>query len=492
MSLFKLLSSFLKPDFFSFIKTESTIYYSSPTNLSWISIDSVTGALNIIAPNVNMDTEFDFYVSSTISGILNPAQKLIKVTVISCQIQFCQKCSNLSTCEIWEGGYSLNSNTWIIRTSNNQNFKNEVSNTAKNQIIISFSINGLIAVTSTLTSFSGVTSLASFWSIINQIQMLNLFLLLRSFIPEDVKWVIKGKIPTINIYSYIPLSNTKFLNSMFSKFNFPLTNLQLDDLGINNGSSVYNIYPILTWIILLIPLHICLHFTNKLVLRVKEEGCCKWIVKILKRVVSKLYNIMTFGFYIRNCLEMSQFILVFSMSEVYEFDTHDIFHIISTIFSIILLFYYWLFICITLYLSFSAYKISKETHNKLGEFFWGIKSLKVAKLFSVIVLIRKGLYVAFLIWLAHGSPKIVIGVISVIQLIYTIYLIYLRPFEEKKANLIEILNEVYFFALIFTLLFLSEEQNWSSLITSVYTWVLSSNSMIVLIIISSKLQSIIL
>ena len=110
----------------------------------------------------------------------------------------------------------------------------------------------------------------------------------------------------------------------------------LKDFGICSDGSIYNFYPMLTWFLLFIPLHICLHFAKIWILRISENGCWKWFVKFTKRVVNKISNMMTFGFYIRNIFELAQVILIFSIYEIYRFNTDDFFRIISDLFAIIL------------------------------------------------------------------------------------------------------------------------------------------------------------
>ena len=61
--------------------TYSLSAYNGGTVPSWVSINSSTGTLTVTAPNVSADTEYDFYVDSTISGVANPVKKLIKLTV---------------------------------------------------------------------------------------------------------------------------------------------------------------------------------------------------------------------------------------------------------------------------------------------------------------------------------------------------------------------------------------------------------------------------
>ena len=316
-----------------------------------------------------------------------------------------------------------------------------------------------------------------------------LLLLLQSFIPEDVKGVIRGPEFVVNIFSYIPISGIEFYERVFSSFKFPLSYSALNDFGICSDGSIYNFYPMLTWLLLIIPLHIYLYFTKIWILRISENGCWKWFVKFAKRLVNKVSNMMTFGFYIRNIFELSQVILIFSIYEIYRFNTIDSLRIISDIFAIILVFSYLAFVCFIVYLIASLYKIKEDSHNKLGEFFCGIKNTKTARCAIISILIRKLIFVALLILLASISSKVVISIVWTIQFAYLIYVSYLRPFEEKKANAIQIINEAYFFVLLFALIFLNEENDWSNFSTAVYIWVLFSNTMIVFIISFGKLNS---
>ena len=50
--------------------------YGLSTVPPWIAIDPITGNLTITASNVIADTDYYFYVTSSITNISNPAQKL--------------------------------------------------------------------------------------------------------------------------------------------------------------------------------------------------------------------------------------------------------------------------------------------------------------------------------------------------------------------------------------------------------------------------------
>ena len=59
--------------------------YMSSTAPAWVVIDSSTGVLNVTAPIVSADTEFDFYIDSTIAGVSQPIKKLIKIIILDCK-----------------------------------------------------------------------------------------------------------------------------------------------------------------------------------------------------------------------------------------------------------------------------------------------------------------------------------------------------------------------------------------------------------------------
>ena len=136
-------------------------------------------------------------------------------------------------------------------------------------------------------------------------------------------------------------------------------------------------------------------------------------------------------------------------------------------------------IFLIIYLSCSSYHLNDDSHNKLEEFFIGLKQQKKFKVYISIKMGRRILFVSFLITLVCFSSKLLIGVLSVIQIFYLIYLAFLRPFEKVKGNIIEIVNECYFLLLLSSLYFLNTESDWTSIIISAYLWIISSNSMVI-------------
>ena len=156
----------------------STSNYLTTTVPSWVIFNSASGELTFTAPNVSIDTQFYLYINSAISGIAGPIQKLIKLTVLNCSPSNCQKCMNPSN-TIWEicsPGYNLISGAWISPQSSSSPSptpslnSTSVSDTAKALSTTTTSTVALITGITILTSLMNLSSMASLWMTINQLQ----------------------------------------------------------------------------------------------------------------------------------------------------------------------------------------------------------------------------------------------------------------------------------------------------------------------------------
>ena len=107
---------------------------------SFVSINSATGAMTISAPCVSSSTDYSFNILSKVSGMADPAQTTIKLSVSNCTAGSCSPSE---------------------------------SEVAK---LLSAIIQGVIAATALLSfglSLSNLSSMATLWSAINQVQILN-------------------------------------------------------------------------------------------------------------------------------------------------------------------------------------------------------------------------------------------------------------------------------------------------------------------------------
>ena len=135
---------------------------------SWIFINSTSGALTIIAPEVATDTEFDFYISSSISGVSNPIQKLVKLTILNCLPSNWKQWLNTSssTCETCKSEYNLISGIWVVQS------QKVASESAKALSTTTKILLGITTIIIVLTSILNISSLANLWMTINQLQLL--------------------------------------------------------------------------------------------------------------------------------------------------------------------------------------------------------------------------------------------------------------------------------------------------------------------------------
>ena len=78
---------------------------------TWVSISSSTGVLTVNPPTVSSTTAFSFYVSSTITGVTNPINKIVTITVNACGVTNCQVCStsSISVCATCASGFTVSS-----------------------------------------------------------------------------------------------------------------------------------------------------------------------------------------------------------------------------------------------------------------------------------------------------------------------------------------------------------------------------------------------
>ena len=142
----------------------STANYMTSTVPSWVAIDSVYGILSINASEVSLDTEFDFYINSAVSGASSPIQKLIKLIITNCAAKNWKKCisTNSLTCETCLSGYVLSSGVWDIPTASET--AKALSKTTTSVVI---AIAGIVVFASILNT----ASITSLWMTINQLQL---------------------------------------------------------------------------------------------------------------------------------------------------------------------------------------------------------------------------------------------------------------------------------------------------------------------------------
>ena len=335
----------------------------------------------------------------------------------------------------------------------------------------------------TALSCKNSTSMWSFWSIVSQMQMLILVFMSRLITSEDVRKLLSTSNFTLNIYHYIYIPRIRFYDSAFSSVKFALTTSSLNDVLLDSDSWVYNLYPVMTCILVIALLHLGMFFIGKQIMKINTEGKGRGFVKAIKWTLLKLYRFMTFGFYIRNAFLMCEFVLICTIYEIFKNNGYGSYRVVSLAFAYCVVLLYAAFTVFVFYLAVSSNNSNHQSHSKLIEFFWGFKESKFYRLYMVAFIIKRALYVLFLVGLTSLSSKVVVGIITALQFCYLSYIIIVRPFEEIVVNVIEVINEAILFVLIFILNFFPQNNNWTKNQTNVYMALIVINFILTFLIV---------
>ena len=459
---------------------------------SFVSINPTTGVISVAAPNVLADSDYYFNVDSTIASVSSPIQKTIKLTITkfvpsnnaanTWKASNWQKCSDTdsSVCENCNSGYLLSSGACKLVESQTQKSKTENTLAIVNQVII-----GVIAVLILTLYIFNITSLSSLWSISSQSQIFFLLFLTGVFIPKEVEMIITGLKVCLNFSDYFSYPiNLKVPNFVSNYFDFGLGDSKLELLDIQSDSTAVNWCSFVASILMFIVMNFLVFVLNKLWKSWLNLEKCEFTSKVINWIFGKLVILYTFGIYIRAVMNMNQFILVSSISEIYHFNISNTKRIISYAIAVIV-FVIWIFIIWIIAGLVYFQEESKERRNKWAQLFEGIIKEKRYKIFIVYLFIRRLAFVALLITLISKSSFIIICVLILLQIVYMSVLIIKRPYVEVKSNMIEIINETYFVTMLISLLFYNSEEKWAGTPTTAYTWMLASNNIINFMIVFS-------
>ena len=387
----------------------------------------------------------------------------------------------------WNSGYSLSLGAWTLIPTNTQSSTSSTTttttqstSTAAINLVSQLNTAADVDQTTTTTSMAvsaaflvasnavSSSSVSSIWLMINQIQIFFLLLLTRAFLPDSVKQVITGPSVLLNPFEFISFLNPENYGSSLKNVGFDLNNSLLKSLKLKSQSTITNLFASIMGIIYLVVFHFLVFALRKSINWWRTDRRWSAILKILKYMTEKLFELFTYGLYIRLVLVLFLFILVSGINEVYYTDVSNKYRIISFAFAVAILILWFLFTLFVIFFSISSYTAIEGQHNKLNEFFNGLKINKKHRFSIAILLIRRSFFVIFLFTCYSVSSKVVIGVLSLFQLSYLVYIIIIRPFIEVKANIIEIVNESVFLFLLSALFFLNSENNWTTTIAIVY------------------------
>lgn len=335
--------------------------------------------------------------------------------------------------------------------------------------------------TSAATSAMNTSSPTTVWAICNQLQLLILFLLVDTYIPDDVKGLIEGQDFALFNFDFIPAADIPYINIPTEWMDFEQTDINLEKVGVNSRSTFTNIFSLLLTIIFLIVTHITVKLLPKC--RKKEETPKGKIQKFWLWLRTKLLDWFMYVIYVRMILEANQVLLFSSLKEIDIFDVEETASIVSLCVAMLVLLMCLFLLIQALYLFCKHFKsYDPEEKFVFMEFYADVKNKRWARLYTALLLARRFLFVIAIIFLAVAGTQWIFGVLLGTQIVYWVALVVLRPFEEAKNNLVEITNETFYFVFIVLMLFLTSEEKWTESMTKLFLGLMTANTLIVTLI----------
>ena len=92
------------------------------------------------------------------------------------------------------------------------------------------------------------------------IYKLNIRVLSRAYIPDDIKYAITGPVFALYPYDYIQFKKLWMYGSLIEHFNFELDNSILEDFNIKSNSTIYNANSFISIFAIWIVIHLFIFF----------------------------------------------------------------------------------------------------------------------------------------------------------------------------------------------------------------------------------------
>ena len=245
----------------------------------------------------------------------------------------------------------------------------------------------------TLFSLWSASAPTGLWITMNQFQLIMLLLLTKSNIPNSIASYLSGLKVTTWSLNFIPFKDIPGFDKMVNGIDFRLTYVELKYFGIKSGSTFANNFSLICIVLILIAIH-CLFLLIYRLLIHKVKSKKKWV-----KCLDITYQFFAFSLYIRVVFEANVFLLISSLSELYNWDTSSSSKIISLFFAFVGGWICLSFISLSM-INYSLYKDTKTMDNyiPMKEFFSGINDNRMSRLYPTILFLRRILFVGWLIF----------------------------------------------------------------------------------------------
>ncbi|CAI2373442.1 unnamed protein product [Moneuplotes crassus] len=345
--------------------------------------------------------------------------------------------------------------------------------------VVQGAVGAQLAAVTVLSMVGNQANTQVVWKIVNHFQNLMLLICLQVMIPYKYTQTLVGfQVMMFDFRPLVPLLDEYFeyLKKWFGSENKVLK--QFNDTGFDYFSVFINY----NTTFLFAMLGVLFHMVSTPIYNHTD----KRMLKCSTSCVVRIYEGLTFGFYIRVIFEMALFMILNSVLE-----TIGLYHkikdgkpfggwVASNVFAILSIIFYVAFtIIIYIKLKTSRRKVADKdsaaisnfelnemnivsrrlNFNKFGELRSGLKIYhshhllsKLAYYYQLIFMLRRfmmvGVIAAFIGYRSQTATYVQESILLVMQLVFLGYIIPARPFKQTENNVIEVLNEFVFLFLI--------------------------------------------
>ena len=352
-----------------------------------------------------------------------------------------------------------------------------------------------VALASVVAAFAGVAANAvlaamtstssgstSSFGMMNQLQLVILIPMLKTYLPDKIYNYLKSMSTSLFNINFLPTSDSSSFIDFQAMFNYNQQDSYLKLLGLTSGSAFVNILNLMTTVGCIVCIHI-IAFILFLVVRKLSK------LRLIKNLLRKILEILTFGFYITVYIETYILFILVNFSEINLQNKRGIKNIKSWVMSYIILGVMILFIILTLWQWIKSRKTEVlESLKYFKVLVDGMKPKWICRSYFLVFLIRRTLFGVILFFLESYIMITRVILFVVVQFLITTYIIVLRPQQELKEQISDVINEVYFLFFGAFLLYFNTEDRWSPTSSEAYFWILMSNNFVLIFIMLSMIN----
>ena len=290
----------------------------------------------------------------------------------------------------------------------------------------------VVESSSASSGYSGNTP-QLFWIMINDYQIIEVFLLLQADLNEamiemlsqinyatfNLDWIQISFLTELQdkIKSYMSDSGDSYLQTRMQKAGFE-TNVFIADY---------------LYFFIYLSLFILLHLLFYLTIRVPEAP-----KSTIERLAVTIYQYFTFSTYLRLFLEAYFFMMLEAMVEFKQSHSTPTSYI-SFIFAIFAFIFLQVFAWFSI-IHYCLYRDDEEViEGKYEVLYEGLRPNPISKFYTPFFFIRRFLMAIFIVYVENASAQI--SIVIILQVLAFLYLAIFRPFGEVLDNIINIINE---------------------------------------------------